>query len=133
LQALSYVPGSGQHDSSQSSATTQWGYTLSDSQNGRIMVDGGGTLARRWEWEPFGKSRAESGTTPARFGYGIVDTALIEAGVAVHGSILRRRSAGGQASRCMSTITHSMSLPRRHRQRCHSRRVFIRASPPLYR
>lgn len=33
-------------------------------------MDGAGALARRWEWEPFGTARAESGTTQARFGYG---------------------------------------------------------------
>ncbi len=64
------MPGVAQHDASQPSEAQRWGYTLSDAQNARLLVDGAGALARRWEWEPFGTARAESGTAQARFGYG---------------------------------------------------------------
>jgi RHS repeat-associated protein len=67
---VSYVPGIGQHDTSKPSETTKWGYSLSDTQNVRLLVDGAGVLAHRWEWEPFGRARAESGSTAAAFGYG---------------------------------------------------------------
>lgn len=57
------------HNQEQSKTTQTWGYALSDAQNARLLVDGAGALARRWRWEPFETARAESGTTPARFGY----------------------------------------------------------------
>jgi YD repeat-containing protein len=67
---VSYVPGLAQHDSSKPTEAAKWGYTLSDAQNARLLVDGAGTLAHRWEWEPFGRARADQGTTTAAFSYG---------------------------------------------------------------
>jgi hypothetical protein len=45
-------------------------FRLPDAQNSRLLVDGAGALGHRWEWEPFGKTRADQGTTAAAFGYG---------------------------------------------------------------
>lgn len=67
---VSYVPGVGQHDPSKPAGAPPWGYTLADAQNSRLLVDGAGALGHRWEWEPFGKARADVGSTTSPFSYG---------------------------------------------------------------
>jgi RHS repeat-associated protein len=65
---VTYV-GNAQYDSSKPTETEKWGYTLSDAQNAKLLVDNAGNLAHRWEWEPFGRARADTGNTAAAFSF----------------------------------------------------------------
>jgi RHS repeat-associated protein len=65
---LSYVAGLSQFDPSQS-GNAQWAYFHSDHQNNRVLTDGGGLVSKRWEYDPFGVVRSETGSGSSDFGY----------------------------------------------------------------
>jgi RHS repeat-associated protein len=67
---VSCVPGVRQYDPSQATDPQRWGYPLSDGQSNRLLADGNVAVAHRGEWEPFGRVRADGGSTSSLFGCG---------------------------------------------------------------
>ena len=65
---LSYVPGFSQFDPSQT-GNAQWAYFHADAQNNRALSDNAATAAKRWEYDPFGVIRSQSGSSSSDFQY----------------------------------------------------------------
>lgn len=65
---ISYVPGLTQFDPSQV-GNAQWAYFHADHTNNRGLTDGGAFITKRWEYDPFGVVRSETGTANSDFGY----------------------------------------------------------------
>jgi RHS repeat-associated protein len=65
---LSYVPGILQHDPAQV-GNAQWAYFHADAQNNRALTDQIALVSKRWEFDPFGVVRAETGTAASDFQY----------------------------------------------------------------
>jgi RHS repeat-associated protein len=65
---LTYVPGVLQHDSSLT-GNAQWSYFHQDAQNNRALTDNTTSVSKRWEYEPFGSIRTQTGTGASDFQY----------------------------------------------------------------
>jgi RHS repeat-associated protein len=65
---LTYVPGVLQHDSSLT-GNAQWSYFHQDAQNNRALTDNAASVSKRWEYDPFGSIRMQTGTASSDFQY----------------------------------------------------------------
>ena len=65
---LSFVAGVTQYDPSQT-GNAQWAYFHTDALNNRVLSDGSATVSKRWEYDPFGVLRSQSGSASSEFQY----------------------------------------------------------------
>jgi RHS repeat-associated protein len=71
VNTISYVPGVLQFDTGQTGAA-QWNYWHQDAQSNRILSDGSTAppqVSSRWEYDPFGVVRAQSGPAASNYQY----------------------------------------------------------------
>ncbi|MCC7103628.1 MAG: RHS repeat-associated core domain-containing protein [Chloroflexi bacterium] len=65
---ISYVPGIAQFNPTLGTGA-QWAYFHQDAQNNRLLTDTSAASSKRWDYEPFGTVRAQSGTAGSDFQY----------------------------------------------------------------
>jgi RHS repeat-associated protein len=111
------VPGVGQNDPAKT-GDVKWAYFHADAKDNRALTDRAGVVSKRWEYDPFGQIRTQSGTAASDFGY--VDeqrdgeTGLINLRARYYdpalGRFLSRDSLTGTASFSQSLNRYSYAL-----------------------
>ncbi|MCC7106255.1 MAG: RHS repeat-associated core domain-containing protein [Chloroflexi bacterium] len=65
---LSFLPGLTQYDPSKV-GNAQWSFFHGDAQNNRLLTDGGASISKTWEYDPFGVLRSQTGSGASEFQY----------------------------------------------------------------
>ena len=119
----SYVPGLLQFDPAQS-GSAQWAHFHQDAQNNRVLSDGGASASKRWEYDPFGVLRTQSGTASSDFQYAgeqkDAETGLINLRARYYepslGRFISRDSVGGRPGfpQTFNRFAYALNNPIRH-------------------